>query len=211
MENKKIKSKQQLEKFKGPDFQPWRILASIALFTGGIFLLPYASQHFENPINYYVFFFLFFQALAMVIDVVQGRIPLKPPVMFMVFLRYVFGTFLQLLALALCVPLIAILFFLGPVMFLLFFLALVGVLVFVIEEILRIDIKGVHSFLNWYQALIASGVIYLTGLSLFKREWIEKFFDLWLDKVTDLIVFLETGKKKRPPAPPESETVDNLG
>lgn len=198
MKNKAINSKKQIEKFKGPDFSPWRMLVSIALFIGGIFSLPYAAKHMENPINFYVFFFLFFQALAVVISVVQKRIPFKASVMFTVFLRYVFGTFLQLLALALCVPLIGIMFFLGPVMFLLFFLALVGVVVFFIEEILRIDIKGVHSFLNWYQSLIALGVIFLTGSALIKREWIEKFFDLWIDKVTDLIVFLETGKKKKP-------------
>lgn len=211
MKNKVINSKKQIEKFKGPGFSPWRILASIALFIGGIFTLPYAAKYFDHPINFYVFFFLFFQALAVVISVVQGHIPFKASVMFTVFLRYVFGTLLQLLALALCVPLLAIMFFLGPVMFMLFFLALVGVIVFFIEEILRIDIKGVSSFLNWYQSLIALGVIFLSGLALVKRDWIEKFFDLWIDKVTDLIVLLETGKKNSPSTPVQNNKPENPG
>jgi len=54
-------------------------------------------------------------------------------------------------------------------------------------------------------------VIFLSGLALVKRDWIEKFFDLWIDKVTDLIVLLETGKKNSPSTPVQNNKPENPG
>lgn len=192
MQKKEPKNKQRIQKMKDSGFRPWRLLLSIALFLIALIAIPgLGAKYIKNPINFFVFFFLAFQALAVVIDVAQGRLPCKIAVIFKVFLQYVLGTLLQILALLLCLPVIAVTFFWGPFMMLVFFVGSVGLVVYFIEGVLGIDIKGVVSFVKGVEVLITLAVVLVSGFLLSRLSWADKFFNLWIDKVTDLIVFLE--------------------
>jgi len=197
MQNKLYKNKKRVQRLRQSGLRPWRMVASILLVICGIVFFPFWVKRIRDPWMSIALFFIFFQAVAVVIDVLQGRIPLKFNMVIKAFSKYVWGTILEILFLLLILPVIAIEIILGPFMAFLFLLSLYVLGLFFIEKILKIDIKGVISFLqNWIHAAMALVIALLSGLVCFKNAWLERFIDCWVDKATDLITFIEAGERK---------------
>jgi hypothetical protein len=140
-------------------------------------------------------------ALATFIDVIQGRAPLRISVIFPLFLSYLLRIFAEILLLAFALPVIALLFVLGPVMFLVCFVSLGMVVMYFIENILGIDIKGVVVPFGGLTALGALVAMLISGFVLFRfLGKTDRLMDSWLDKIVDAFLFINNlgrrGKQK---------------
>ena len=194
--NNTSRNKKRATKLKRSGLRPWRMIASIILFIAAFIFFPYRAIHANSSLILIAGFFLFFQGTAVAVDLLQGRIPLKPKTILTVFSRYVWGTFLEILFVLFILPVIAIEMVLSPFMSIVFLLSIFGLILFFVEEVLKIDIKGVISFLKGPQTLLALGVMLASGFILTKQAWLERFIDNWVDKAGDIIVFIETGQRK---------------
>ena len=200
METKESKHKKRIEKIKDAHISFWRLPVSIVVFVAGFFSFFFLAEKIKNPWDLVAFFFLFFQALAVVVGVVRGDIPFKAGPIINHFLWYVFSTFLQLLLIILILPTILIEMILFQFMIVVSLVGFACLVVYFIEIILGIDIKGVVvPFNNGTQVLLTLGAVIVSSFIVYKNSWVKRFIDAWVDKATDLIVFLETGRKNDSP------------
>lgn len=193
--------KKHTDKLKGANLSPWRYLLSIAAFIATLFLLPAVFKGSQSIWDGLAWFYLIMAAAAAVIDVIQGRAPLRIKVIFLLFISYLLRIFAEILLLALALPVIALLFVLGPVMFLVCFVSLGMVVMYFIENILGIDIKGVVVPYGGLTALGALAAMLISGFVLFRFiDKTDRLMDSWLDKIVGIFLFINNqgrrGKQK---------------
>jgi hypothetical protein len=130
-------------------------------------------------------------AMATFIEVIQGRARLRISVIFPLFLSYILRIFAEILLLALALPVIELIFVLGPVMFFVCFVSLDLVVMYFIEEILSIDIKGVTVPYGELTALGALVVMLISGFVFFRfLDKTDRLMDFWLDKIVTAFLFI---------------------
>lgn len=183
--------KKHAEKLKEASLSPWRYLLSIAAFTATLFLLPAIVKGSHSIWDALAWFYLLMAAAAAVIDVIQGRAPLRISVIFPLFLSYVLRLFAEILLIALALPVLALMFVLGPVMFLVCFVSLGMVVMYFIENILGIDIKGATVPFGGTTALGALAAMLISGFVLFRFiDKTDRLMDFWLDKIVGAFLFI---------------------
>jgi hypothetical protein len=133
--------------------------------------------------------------------VIRGRARLRISVIFPLFIYYILRIFAEILLLALSLPVIALMFVLGPVMFLVCFVSLGLVVMYFIENILGIDIKGVIVPYGGLTALGALAAMLISGYVLFHFiDKTDRLMDSWLDKIVAAFLFINNlgrrGKQK---------------
>ena len=186
-----------VEKVKGADIKPWRMVISVMVFIGALFTLPALVKGSAGIWDFFAWFYLVMAAAAAIIDVIQGAVPLRFSSIANAFLGYVYRLFMESVLIALCLPVIVLMFILGPVMFLAFFVSLGCLIMYFLLVILKLDIKGVVPRESGIEALIELGVLLVSGYAIFNINKTEKLFSYLLDKVIDGFLFVERlGRKK---------------
>jgi hypothetical protein len=193
--------KKHADKLKGASLSPWRYLLSIAAFIATLFLLPAVFKGSQSIWDALAWFYLAMAVLATFIDVIQGRARLNIKVIFLLFISYILRIFAEILLLALALPVIALLFVLGPVMFFVCFVSLGLVVMYFIENILGIDIKGVTVPYGGLTALGALAAMLISSFVFFRfLGKTDRLMDSWLDKIVDAFLFINNlgrrGKQK---------------
>ncbi len=187
----------QAEKLKRAEVGVWRYLLSIAVFIGFIFLLFPIIGGSQNIWDAFAWFYLAAAAVATIIDALQGNVPLRPDKIFLRFTGYVFKLFAEVLLIALCIPVLALVFILGPLMCFVCLLGLGLSVMYVIVVVLGINIKGVVITygglfaLGAFAASVISGLVFFTGMDRGDR-----LMEAWVDKVTDVFLFLNNRGKR---------------
>lgn len=183
--------KKHADKLKGASLSPWRYLLSIAAFTATLFLLPAIFKGSQSIWDALAWFYLIMAAAAAVIEVIQGRAPLRISVIFRLFISYLLRIFAEILLLALSLPLIVLMFVMGPVMFFVCFVSLGMVVMYFIVMILGIDIKGVVVPYDGLTALGALAAMLISGFVLFRFiDKTDRLMDSCLDKIVDVFLFI---------------------
>jgi hypothetical protein len=183
--------KKHANKLKGANLGPWRYLLSIAAFIATLFLLPAVFKGSQSIWDALAWFYLAMAGLATLIDLIQGRARLNIKVLFLLFISYLLRIFAEILLLALALPVIALLFVLGPVMFFVCFVSLGLVVMYFIENILGIDIKGVVVPYGGLTALGALAAMLISGFVLFRfLGKTDRLMDSWLDKIVGAFLFI---------------------
>jgi hypothetical protein len=183
--------KKHADKLKGASLSPWRYLLSIAAFTATLFLLPAIFKGSQSIWDALAWFYLIMAAAAAVIEVIQDRAPLRISVIFRLFISYFLRIFAEILLLALSLPLIILMFVLGPVMFFVCFVSLGMVVMYFIVVILDIDIKGVVVPYGGLTALGALAAMLISGFVLFRFiDKTDRLMDYCLDKIVDVFLFI---------------------
>jgi hypothetical protein len=183
--------KKHADKLKEASLGPWRYLLSIVAFIATLFLLPAVFKGSQSIWDALAWFYLIMAAAATVIDVIQGRARLNIKVIFLLFISYLLRIFAEILLLALALPVIALVFVLGPVMFFVCFVSLGMVVMYFIVEILGIDIKGVVVPYGGLTALGALAAMLISGFVLFRFTGkTDRWMDFWLDKIVDAFLFI---------------------
>lgn len=202
--------KKHADKLKGANLSPWRYLLSIAAFIATLFLLPAIFKGSQSIWDALAWFYLIIAAAATLIDVIQGRARLHIKVIFPLFISYLLRIFAEILLLALALPVIALVFVLGPVMFFVCFVSLGMVVMYFIEEILGIDIKGVTVPFGGLTALGALAAMLIPGFVLFRfLGKTDRLMDSWLDKIVAAFLFINNlGRRKQEPGN-TGESADN--
>jgi hypothetical protein len=198
-ETKQNHIRKNLEKVKDADIKPWRMIVSIIVFIGALLTLPAIVKGSTGIWDFFAWFYLVMAAAAAVIDVIQGAVPLRFNSIVTAFLGYTYRLFMELVLIALCLPAIALMFILGPVMFLAFFVSLGCLVMYFLLVILKIDIKGVVPRESGIEALIELGVLLVSGFALFNLFKTQKLFEYLLGKIIDGFLFVERlgrGRKK---------------
>ncbi|UCH92572.1 MAG: hypothetical protein JSV88_20060, partial [Candidatus Aminicenantes bacterium] len=193
--------KKHADKLKEASLSPWRYLLSIVAFIATLFLLPAVFKGSQSIWDALAWFYLAIAALATFIDVIQGRARLHIKVIFPLFISYILRIFAEILLLALALPVIALMFVLGPVMFFVCFVSLGMVVMYFIENILGIDIKGVVVPYGGLAALGALAAMLISGFVFFRfLGKTDRLMDSWLDKIVDAFLFINNlgrrGKQK---------------
>ncbi len=197
--------KKHADKLKEASLSPWRYLLSIAAFIATLFLLPAIVKGSQSIWDALAWFYLIMAAAAAVIDVIQGRAPLRISVIFPLFLSYLLRIFAEILLLALALPVLALLFVLGPVMFLVCFVSLGMVVMYFIENILGIDIKGATVPFGGLTALGTLAAMLISGFVLFRFiDKTDRLMDSWLDKIVGIFLFINN-RGRRGKQKPEKE------
>lgn len=203
--------KKHANKLKEANLSPWRYLFSIAAFIATLFLLPAIFKVFQSIWDALAWFYLIMAVLATLIEVIQSRAPLRISVIFPLFISYILRIFAEILLLALALPVIALLFVLGPVMFFVCFVSLGLVVMYFIENILGIDIKGVVVPYGGLTALGALAAMLISGFAFFRSLGkTDRLMDSWLDKVVDAFLFINNlGRRGKKKPGSTRESVDN--
>ncbi|MGD2087890.1 MAG: hypothetical protein PVH61_17060 [Candidatus Aminicenantes bacterium] len=191
-----VDMKKHADKLKEASLSPWRYLLSITAFIATLFLLPAIVKGSQSIWDALAWFYLIMAAAAAVIDVIQGRAPLRISVIFPLFISYILRIFAEILLLALALPVIALMFVLGPVMFLVCFVSLGMVVMYFIKEILGIDIKGVTVPFGGLTALGALAAMLISGFVLFRFiDKTDRLMDFWLDKIVAAFLFINNRRR----------------
>jgi hypothetical protein len=196
-----IPIRKHANKLKEASLSPWRYLLSIGAFIATIFLLPAVFKGSQSIWDALAWFYLIMAAMATFIEVIQDRARRRFSVIFPLFLSYILWIFAEILLLALALPVIALMFILGPVMFFVCFVSLGMVVMYFIEEILSIDIKGVTVPYGGLTALGALVAMLISGFVFFcVLGKTERLMDFWLDKIVAAFLFINNlgrrGKQK---------------
>jgi len=194
--------KKHADKLKEASLSPWRYLLSIAAFIATLFLLPAIIKGSHSIWDALAWFYLIMAAAAAVIDVIQGRARLRISVIFPLFLSYLLRIFAEILLIALALPVLALLFILGPVMFLVCFVSLGMVVMYFIENILGIDIKGATVPFGGTTALAALAAMLISGFVLFRFiDKTDRLMDFWLDKIVGAFLFINNRGRRNKQEP----------
>jgi hypothetical protein len=193
--------KKHADKLKGASLGPWRYLLSIIAFIATLLLLPAVFKGSQSIWDTLAWFYLIMAAMATFIEVIQGRARLNIKVIFLLFISYLLRIFAEILLLALSLPLIMLMFVLGPVMFFVCFVSLGLVVMYFIENILGIDFKGVVVPYGGLTALGALAAMLISGFVFFRFiDKTDRLMDCWLDKIVDAFLFINNlgrrGKQK---------------
>jgi hypothetical protein len=183
--------KKYADKLKEASLGPWRYLLSIVAFIATLLLLPAVFKGSQSIWDALAWFYLIMAAVAAVIEVIQGRAPLRISVILRLFISYLLRIFAEILLLALSLPLIVLMFILGPVMFFVCFVSLGMVVMYFIVVILGINIKGVVVPYGGLTALGALAAMLISGFVLFRFiDKTDRLMDSWLDKIVDAFLFI---------------------
>jgi hypothetical protein len=183
--------KKHADKLKEASLGPWRYLLSIVAFTATLLLLPAVFKGSQSIWDALAWFYLIMAAVSTVIEVIQGRAPLRISVIFRLFISYLLRIFAEILLLALSLPLIALMFILGPVMFFVCFVSLGIVVMYFIVVVLGIDIKGVVVPYGGLTALGALAAMLISGFMFFRFiDKTDRLMDYYLDKIVDAFLFI---------------------
>jgi hypothetical protein len=194
--------KKHADKLKEASLSPWRYLLSIAAFIATLFLLPAIIKGSQSIWDALAWFYLLIAGATAVIDVIQGRAPLRISVIFPLFLSYVLRLFAEILLIALALPVLALMFVLGPVMFFVCFVSLGMVVMYFIENILGIDIKGATVPFGGMTALAALAAMLISGFVLFRFiDKTERLMDFWLDKIVAAFLFINNRGRRNKQEP----------
>ena len=194
--------KKHADKLKEASLSPWRYLLSIAAFIATLFLLPAIIKGSHSIWDALAWFYLLMAAAAAVIDVIQGRAPLRISVIFPLFLSYVLRLFAEILLIALALPVLALMFVLGPVMFFVCFVSLGMVVMYFIENILGIDIKGATVPFGGMTALAVLAAMLISGFVLFRFiDKTDRLMDFWLDKIVGAFLFINNRGRRNKQEP----------
>lgn len=189
--------KRHLETLKTSGYKPWRVVFSYIIFIGLFVLIPVTPRFFLHPVHWAIGLYLLFMAGATAIEVVQGRIPLKPGPIFHSFVNKLAITIFEMLIMVLVLPLMALQFLAGPVMLFLFMGSIVGIAEYVIQGIIGYDIKGVVQVFNGTHALLAIPVAILSFWAMLHFLKVCEIIDKMMEKTAGLIVYLYKGKKPK--------------
>jgi hypothetical protein len=197
--------KKQADKLKAANLGPWRYLLSIAAFIVTLFFLPAVFKGSHSFWDGLSWFYLIIAALATLIDVIQGRVSWRVKLLIPLFLSYLLRIFLEILLMVLALPVLALMFVLGPVMFIIGMVSLGMVVMYVIEVLLGIDIKGASVPYGGLTALAALAAMLISGYVFFRfLDKSEGLLDLWLDKIIDVFLFFNLLGKPRQAQPGQS-------
>jgi hypothetical protein len=186
-----IPIKKHANKLKEASLSPWRYLLSIAAFIATLFLLPAVFKGSQSIWDALAWFYLIMAAVATFIEVIQGRARLRISVIVPLFISYILRIFAEILLLALALPVIALIFVLGPVMFFVCFVSLGMVVMYFIEAILSIDIEGVTVPYGGLTALGALAAMLISGFVFFCfLGKADRLMDFWLDKIVTAYLFI---------------------
>lgn len=202
---KKVEIKKHADKFKEANVGPWRYLLSIVAFLATLFLLPAVfkgSRSFWDGLSW---FYLIVAALATLIDVIQGRIPLRITVIFGQFISYVMRILMEVLLIILALPVMALFFIMGPVMFFVFFVSLAMVLAYFVEVILGIDVRGIVVSYDGYTALAALVALPISGYVFYRAIKAENLMDSCIEKIVDVFLFINKLGRRDKPNPGDTE------
>lgn len=193
----KKSTKRHLETLKTSGYKPWRVVFSYVIFIGLFVLIPLTPRFFLHPVHWAIGLYLLFMAGATAIEVVQGRVPLKPGPIFRSFVNNLAITIFEMLIMVLILPLLALQFLAGPVMLFLFLGSIVGIVIYVIEGIFGYDIEGVVSIFNGTHALVAIPVAILSFWAMLQFLKVCDYIDKMMEKTAGLVVYLYKGKKTK--------------
>ncbi len=174
-------------------------IAAIAVFMVGLWLFFAFGDwlsvwKIDGYFKTFLFFFVLYvgaQLLATLIDFLQGKHKATFKNFIILWSGYLFMTLINLLILVLLIPMMALQFLLGPVVFFVGFISLATLVIYFVQNILGFDWVGhpptpevaKYAMIGLLFCLGAFGLVYYWVKNNIHPE--DKLIDFWIDKLAD--------------------------